>query len=169
MQCCLDSDTTKDRFLSMYHIPDPTPTSLAATSILTTSAKPRTHKKSKSLDPSKFRQNTTDPHHFFPEHPLVSTPSPIIPETHRTVSNVLFSTAVLELVRIAQAALSIFGFFPPPPSAAPRSNPSIDGLLCDDTVVGIQSWITEIGGPFLGIEVCAAVPPSPCLDDASSS
>lgn len=141
----------------MYHIPDPAPTSLAAASTLTTSLRPKTHKKSKSLDPSKLRQAPIETHRFFPEQSLEVPPVSTISDTQRAMSNALFSTVVIELVRIVQAALSIFGFFQPPPGATLRSNPSIDGLLCDNTVVGVQSWIAEIGGPFIGIEVCIAL------------
>ncbi|KAI0036839.1 hypothetical protein K488DRAFT_67438 [Vararia minispora EC-137] len=57
----------------------------------------------------------------------------------------LFSTTILELVRLVQAGLAIFGMY----SLAPEER---DGLLCDATVDGIQRWIAEIGEPFLNLE-----------------
>lgn len=82
------SDTTKDRFTSLYHIPDK----------------------------AQSRQQKT------------------------------FNTTVLELVRLIQAALAIFGMFD---LAVEERN----GLLCDITWEGIQRWITEIGERCMEVEV----------------
>ncbi|CDO75604.1 hypothetical protein BN946_scf184858.g44 [Trametes cinnabarina] len=60
-------------------------------------------------------------------------------------SGALFNTTVLELVRLIQAALAIFGMF----DLAPEER---NGLLCDVTCEGIQKWVTEIGEPYLKIE-----------------
>ncbi|KAI0269158.1 hypothetical protein BC834DRAFT_967810 [Gloeopeniophorella convolvens] len=57
----------------------------------------------------------------------------------------LFSTTILELVKLIQAALSFFGLF----SLCQEER---NGLLCDVTVDGIQRWVTEIGEPYMGVE-----------------
>ncbi len=61
-------------------------------------------------------------------------------------SSDLFSTTILELVKVIQAALSLFGFFS-------ISQDDWNGLLCDVTVDGIQRWMTEIGEPQMAVEV----------------
>lgn len=81
------SDTTKDRFISSYHLPD---------------------------------------------QALIR-------------SSELFNAVVLELVRLIQAALSLFGMFD-------LEREERNGLLCDVTCEGIQRWITEIGDPLLDVE-----------------
>ncbi|KAI0771647.1 hypothetical protein BD413DRAFT_625156 [Trametes elegans] len=60
-------------------------------------------------------------------------------------SGSLFNATVLELVKVIQAALAIFGMFE---LALEERN----GLLCDVTCEGIQRWVAEIGEPFLKIE-----------------
>ncbi|TFK91811.1 hypothetical protein K466DRAFT_582454 [Polyporus arcularius HHB13444] len=57
----------------------------------------------------------------------------------------LFNATVLELVKLIQAALAIFGMF----DLSPEER---NGLLCDITCEGIQRWVTEIGEPYLHIE-----------------
>ncbi|KAI0068856.1 hypothetical protein BV25DRAFT_1792230 [Artomyces pyxidatus] len=57
----------------------------------------------------------------------------------------MFGTTILELVKLIQAALAIFGMF----ELAPEER---NGLLCDATVDGIQRWVTEIGEPAMGVE-----------------
>lgn len=61
-------------------------------------------------------------------------------------STELFGATTLELVKLVQAGLSIFGKF----DLSPEER---NGLLCDVTVNGIQRWIAEIGEPCLGVEV----------------
>jgi len=60
-------------------------------------------------------------------------------------SSDLFGTTILELVKIIQAALSLFGMFS-------LCQDDWNGLLCDLTVDGIQRWVTEIGEPHMGVE-----------------
>ncbi|KAI0650708.1 hypothetical protein C8Q79DRAFT_923901 [Trametes meyenii] len=60
-------------------------------------------------------------------------------------SGALFNATVLELVKLIQAALSIFGMFD-------LSLEERNGLLCDVTCEGIQRWVSEIGEPYLKIE-----------------
>jgi hypothetical protein len=61
-------------------------------------------------------------------------------------SSDLFGTTILELVKLIQAALSLFGMFSP-------CQDDWNGLLCDLTVDGIQRWVTEIGELHMGVEV----------------
>lgn len=67
-------------------------------------------------------------------------------------SGALFNATVLELVKLIQASLAIFGMF----DLAPEEK---DGLLCDVTCEGIQQWVSVIGEPYLKIEVCTHVAP----------
>ncbi|KAN0127457.1 hypothetical protein V8E53_010861 [Lactarius tabidus] len=60
-------------------------------------------------------------------------------------SSDLFNSTILELVKLVQAALSLFGFFS-------VCQDEWNGLLCDVTVGGIQRWLTEIGEPQLAVE-----------------
>ncbi|TBU49553.1 hypothetical protein BD309DRAFT_947112 [Dichomitus squalens] len=60
-------------------------------------------------------------------------------------SRELFSATVLELVKLIQASLAIFGMFDLDPEER-------NGLLCDVTCEGIQRWVTEIGEQYLNIE-----------------
>lgn len=82
------SDTTKDRFISSYHLPD---------------------------------------------QALIRSPA-------------LFNSVVLELVKLIQAALSVFGMFD-------LEREERNGLLCDVTCDGIQRWVTKIGEPLMNVEV----------------
>ncbi|CAE6519259.1 unnamed protein product [Rhizoctonia solani] len=56
-----------------------------------------------------------------------------------------FNNLVLEFVRLVQAALMIFGFFPTDPMDR-------DGLLCDLTIKGMQKWVHTIGEPYFRLE-----------------
>ena len=102
----MGSDTTKDRFISSYHLPD---------------------------------------------QALIR-------------SSELFNSVVLELVKLIQAALAVFGMFD-------LDREARDGLLCDVTWEGIQRWVAEIGEPLLSVEVSLAavywdVPDSVAADGA---
>ena len=59
-------------------------------------------------------------------------------------SRELFNATVLELVKVIQASLAIFGMF--------EFTNERNGLLCDTTCDGIQRWVTEFGEPHLHIE-----------------
>ena len=69
-------------------------------------------------------------------------------------SSDLFNSTILELVKLIQAALTLFGFFS-------VCQDEWNGLLCDVTVGGIQRWLTEIGEPQMAVEVL-----SPSIDTA---
>ncbi|KAH9943422.1 uncharacterized protein BXZ73DRAFT_40322 [Epithele typhae] len=62
----------------------------------------------------------------------------------------LFNSTILELVKVIQASLAIFGMFE---FSAEERN----GLLCDVTCDGIQRWVAEIGEPYLDIELSEKV------------
>ena len=69
----------------------------------------------------------------------------------RTRDRSLFTATVLELIKLIQAGLSLFGMYSGP----------LDGLLCDTTVDGIRRWIADIGEPIIGLEVSGSttIPP----------
>ncbi|KAG5343106.1 hypothetical protein C0989_000096 [Termitomyces sp. Mn162] len=62
------------------------------------------------------------------------------PSASKTDNSVFIAT-VLELVKLVQAGLSLFGFT------------YLDGLLCDHTVNAIRTWILHIGEPCIGLQV----------------
>lgn len=69
-----------------------------------------------------------------------------IPDKANTRSCALFNATVLELVKMVQTALAIFGIF----DLSPEER---NGLLCDVTNDGIQKWVSEIGEPCMKVEV----------------
>jgi hypothetical protein len=69
----------------------------------------------------------------------------------RTKDLPLFNTTVLELVKLVQIGLSLFGMYNVKEGLG--SMLLVDGLLCDVTVRGIERWIVEIGEPRAGLEV----------------
>lgn len=62
---------------------------------------------------------------------------------YKTHERVPFFQAVLELVKLCQVALFIFGML---------DHEYIDGLLCDVTETSIGNWWTEIGSEYYNIE-----------------
>lgn len=142
------SETTKDRFKSLYFIPDT----------------PSVTHPFRSKSPSKSRSQTRTFSH---------SPSPLVlPDTLNSSSSHVqslytgaspqhdtsninvqqsqrhphFAATVLELVKLIQAALSVCGMFPL------TTLPVLDGLLCDVTIDGLQRWMVEVGESFPGIE-----------------
>ncbi|KAK2466228.1 hypothetical protein APHAL10511_001870 [Amanita phalloides] len=73
----------------------------------------------------------------------------VSPPDSRTRDRNIFTATVLELVKLIQAGLSLFGMYSGP----------LDGLLCDTTVDGIRRWIADIGEPIVGLE------PPECIAD----
>ncbi|KAF8655267.1 hypothetical protein AX16_003168 [Volvariella volvacea WC 439] len=165
------SDATKDRFISTYHLPDTTevpslnlPTSTEnlplPSSISSTPAPSPRHKQKHSL--SKF----TDYDNQFLDVPRsgslsrAAVASPVLPGTSistlssssrllgRTKDRAAFSATVLELVKLLQAGLSIFGLY----DTVSTGSVLLDGLLCDATVEGIQRWVADIGQAYLSLE-----------------
>lgn len=62
------------------------------------------------------------------------------------MSKMSFNHAILEMVKLMQCALSLFGMF----DASPEER---NGLLCDVTVEGITRWTDTIGASLLSLEV----------------
>ncbi|KAJ3741121.1 hypothetical protein DFH05DRAFT_305490 [Lentinula detonsa] len=66
-----------------------------------------------------------------------------LPDNHLTgaeKASSLFNDTVLELVKLVQVSLHIFGYYKPS---------SFDGLLCDFTVEALRLWVNEIGGQLV--------------------
>lgn len=68
----------------------------------------------------------------------ISEPTPL---PSSTTSKAWFQKTVLELVRTVQSALSLFGLFS-------LASDERDGLLCDNTMDGMQEWVARIGVEF---------------------
>jgi hypothetical protein len=64
----------------------------------------------------------------------------------RFVPGTSFNYVVLELVKLVQCALALFGMF----DGSPEER---NGLLCDLTAEGILRWTDEVGEPLLSLEV----------------
>ncbi|KAJ7507836.1 hypothetical protein B0H11DRAFT_2218648 [Mycena galericulata] len=176
------SETTKDRFIATYHLPDTivSPSGGAASVVSLTpvpaspapSPKPSPHKHRPRISispPSPTSLDTTSGTsptsrrpptslHITPPAPTfvvpygMTSPSPATTPGGRYTAKgrtradpAAFSASVLELVRLLQAGLAIFGMFP----AEPRA---LDGLLCDKTVEGLGTWVTDIGEQCVNIE-----------------
>ncbi|KDR83721.1 hypothetical protein GALMADRAFT_150799 [Galerina marginata CBS 339.88] len=129
------SDSTKDRFISAYHLPD------AAVPDHPPLPPPLTH----SLSYSKPAPRGRPPSH---NHSTASLPPHPFGKTKERAT---FVTTVLELVKLIQAGLAIFGLYPTP-STCVSPNLVVDGLLCDQTVEGIRQWVASVGGPCVGLE-----------------
>lgn len=138
------SETTIHRFISTYHLPEPHSKPLFTSSenlplVAVDNPKgPRAQKNSSPLPPI---------------HPFIGQSTTSLSAKTKDRSN--FVSTVLELVKLVQAGLAIFGVFysrNSPPTAVPPTL-SLDGLLCDDTVEGIRTWIASIGTPCIGLEV----------------
>lgn len=153
----LGSDTTKDRFKSTYFLSDGPP----PTGAFRSKSHSRTHTQSYSqpvtaLSPAVPEASTLPASSSYSmnainlTHPNVSQTSAVVtpgPSRHPH-----FTTYVLELVKLLQAALAICGMFPLVPSYT--SAATFDGLLCDVTIDGLRRWVTEIGETLVGLEVC---------------
>ncbi|KAJ7129648.1 hypothetical protein C8R44DRAFT_850755 [Mycena epipterygia] len=176
------SDTTKDRFIATYHLPDtivspstasaamPISPSAPGSPIPTPQASPAgKHRPRLSISPPSRRSEDTNASSsptaprrppttlhitpptptFFVPHGLLSpatTPGGrYVPKGKTRGDRAAFSASVLELVRLLQAGLAIFGMFPADPRA-------LDGLLCDKTVEGLGTWVTDVGEQCVNIE-----------------
>ncbi|KAF9009063.1 hypothetical protein BDQ17DRAFT_1422232 [Cyathus striatus] len=173
------SDTTKDRFISMYHLPDatfsystlpsserqtdfpaktsslskvatdiglgrpsitivgPTPTNSTISASPTTYHEADRGKKYKDKDRDKDKEK---------EKATLAVPQA---GKGKTKDRALFNATVLELVKLIQAGLAIFGLCGKRDAYAVVP---LDGLLCDVTVDGIRRWIEDIGEPCAGLE-----------------
>ncbi|KAJ6515875.1 hypothetical protein C8R45DRAFT_1140940 [Mycena sanguinolenta] len=186
------SETTKDRFIATYHLPDTIVSGSALALPLSPSApdspvsspkpspskhrprlsiappNPRRSEDSKPASPTSSRRhpanlyitpptpNLTLPYNPFSPSPL---PTPGGRKTKSRTDRATFSASVLELVRLIQASLAIFGLFPADPRA-------LDGLLCDKTVEGLGAWVTDVAEQCVKLDIEAteriADPPVVC-------
>jgi len=151
------SDTTKERFISTYHLPEttithsiPMPTSLES---LPLSGQQPSSPQKKNPQIGLGRPSLNLPSNAWP--PNQSTSS--LPSRKKdrvlhgkTKERSTFLVTVLELVKLIQAGLALFGMYG---SKDGMNSLVLDGLLCDDTVDGIRSWIEAVGGPCVGLEV----------------
>ncbi|KAF7355334.1 hypothetical protein MSAN_01449900 [Mycena sanguinolenta] len=187
------SETTKDRFIATYHLPDtivsgsvpalplspaspdspvssPKPSPSKHRPRLSISpSKPRGSEDSKPSSPTSSRRHHPAPLHITPPTPNLSLPyNPFSPSPTPTpggrkpksrTDRATFSASVLELVRLIQASLAIFGLFPADPRA-------LDGLLCDKTVEGLGTWVSDVAENCVKLEIEAteriADPPVVC-------
>ncbi|KAF9485336.1 hypothetical protein BDN70DRAFT_910221 [Pholiota conissans] len=126
------SDSTKDRFIAAYHLPEntllPNPASADHLPLPTKSSPQIPHLRS-------HNQSTAALTSRKPRDRIL---------LGKTKDRTTFIASVLELVKLVQAALAVFGLFP--------SDITIDGLLCDYTVQGIEKWVAHIGSPCVGLE-----------------
>lgn len=141
------SDVTKERFISTYHLPEntitPVPNPASVEHLPQTSP----------TRPANSRRNTVTSNNsttsLAPKSSRDTREKVVIGKTKDPVA---FVPTVLELIKLIQAGLAIFGLFPED-SASIQQGIFLDGLLCDNTVKGIKKWITRVGGPCLGLEV----------------
>lgn len=140
------SDVTKERFISSFYLPENTVT--PAPNPVSVEHLPQTS----PTRPSRPRRNTVTSN--------TSTTS-LVKSSRDTREKVVigktkdaasFVPTVLELIKLIQAGLAVFGLFPEDSTSVQRGI-FLDGLLCDNTVKGIKKWITRVGGPCLGLEV----------------
>ncbi|KAL4081881.1 hypothetical protein V8B97DRAFT_2031495 [Scleroderma yunnanense] len=144
------SEATKDRFKSVYFLSD--------TPVTTFRSKPHSHSHSRayshpvaslSASPAVHEMSySNQPSVISPSHSNASQPNTLA--TLATSRHPHFTSYVLELVKILQAALAICGMFPLSPP--PMLGPVFDGLLCDATVDGLRKWGAEVGENFPGFE-----------------
>ncbi|KAK7049503.1 hypothetical protein VNI00_005534 [Paramarasmius palmivorus] len=59
-----------------------------------------------------------------------------------TKTETLFTPSVLELIKLIQASLIVFGYY----------NGPIDGLMCDASIEGICSWLADVGSLVGGLD-----------------
>ncbi|KAG6873315.1 hypothetical protein C0995_000468 [Termitomyces sp. Mi166 len=153
------SDATKSRFISTYRLPQSISHPVPSTENVPLT-KTRSHSHSQSSSVLNFAKYTSE-NSATSSISVSKAKSPIglgLPTTFGPPSlpkpkadNSVFIATVLELVKLIQAGLSLFGMY----GVIPKTQiicPYLDGLLCDETVDGIRRWIVEIGEPCLGLE-----------------
>ena len=147
------SDTTKDRFISMYSLPETTQAQPLPNSSEHLPLPPLIHSHSHSHQlPTKSNSQQVALSRPIRSHNRSTSSLPTKKELFcgKTKERFNFIATVLELVKLIQAGLAIFGMYDS--NATP--NLILDGLLCDVTVDGIRKWIAKVGGPCIGLEVC---------------
>ncbi|KAG2141720.1 uncharacterized protein EDB93DRAFT_1089166 [Suillus bovinus] len=141
------SETTKDRFKSLYLIPDnPSATHPFRSKSPNSRVQTRTfsHSPSPLILPDTLNSSSSHVQTLYtgasPQH---STSNVNAQQSQRHPH---FAATVIELVKLIQAALSVCGMFPL------TCLPMLDGLLCDVTIDGFQKWMMEVGESLPGIE-----------------
>ena len=146
------SDTIKDRFISMYSLPETTQAQPLPNSSEHLPLPPLIHSQSHShqLPTRSNSQQVTLNNRPVRSHNRSTSSLPTKKEQvcGKTKERFTFIATVLELVKLIQAGLTIFGMYDY------NATPNLDGLLCDGTVDGIRKWIAKVGGPCVGLEVC---------------
>ncbi|KAF8913919.1 hypothetical protein CPB84DRAFT_1840695 [Gymnopilus junonius] len=133
------SDSTKDRFMSAYCLPE----SLAQDNFrLSPQVAPSTSPSSKPVPPIGLGRPSSQEQALRKDDTHVS----------KVKDNTIFFATVLELVKLIQAGLAIFGLYPSLNATSVPSDLLLDGLLCDYTVQGMRHWIAHVGGPCVGLE-----------------
>ena len=156
------SDTTKDRFISMYSLPETTQAQPLPNSSEHLPLPPLIHSHSHSQQlPTRSNSQQVAYNRPVRSHNRSTSSLPTKKEQlcGKTKERLTFIATVLELVKLIQAGLAIFGMYDS------NATPNLDGLLCDVTVDGIRKWIAKVGGPCVGLEVCICLffisPPHP--------
>lgn len=146
------SETTKDRFKSMYLLSDAPPSASAYKSRSHSRAHSRAHSHPATLlslapgvaEGPHFLASSNQPSVVSLHHSNTSRASALVMTS--SSRNPHFASCVLELVKLVQASLAICGLFPLPSPLV------LDGLLCDVTVEGLRRWGAEIGENIPGVE-----------------
>ena len=149
------SDTTKDRFISMYSLPETTQAQPLPTSSEHLPLPPLIHSQSHSQQlPTRSNSQQVTPTRPGRSRNRSTSSLPAKKEhlCGKTKERFTFIATVLELVKLIQAGLAIFGMYD-----SNVTTPNLDGLLCDVTVDGISKWIAKVGGPCVGLEVCLCI------------
>jgi hypothetical protein len=133
------SDAFRRKFSEMYHIDCPGPPSLGT---------PISRSDSPSASPHKHRHT----------HSLGSPP---VARSELTIDS--FPVAVIELGKLIQASLVLFGYF-----KAGQKRVEPDGLLCDSVMKGFEQWVegSQRAGLELGTRTFVSCPSvvTPCPD-----
>ncbi|KAI6164879.1 hypothetical protein EDD17DRAFT_1473857 [Pisolithus thermaeus] len=135
------SETTKDRFKSMYLISDAPPSASAYKAMSHSRTHSRAHSHPATL--LSLAPAVAEGPHFLSSSNQPSTSALVTASSSR---NPHFASYVLELVKLVQASLAICGLFPLPSPLV------LDGLLCDVTIEGLRRWGAEVGEKFTGFE-----------------
>ncbi|KAF7292462.1 hypothetical protein HMN09_01230300 [Mycena chlorophos] len=173
------SETTKDRFIATYHLPDSIlsettnvtahPTTPTASPAGSPHPSPAKHRTRASLSNESPQRRPAAGLYINPPTPTLNvgygalSPVPattpggrVVPKSKARVDRAVFGASVLELVRLLQASLAIFGLFPIDPQG-------LDGLLCDKTVEGLDKWVTDVGEQCVNLEATERIADPPVV------
>ncbi|OJA18986.1 hypothetical protein AZE42_00374 [Rhizopogon vesiculosus] len=134
------SETTKDRFKSLFFIPDAPSITHPFRSKSPTHSRVQTRTFSHSPSPLIIPDTLSSSSNMHPMHGASNI------NAQQSQRHPHFAATVLELVKLIQSALSVCGMFPL------TSRPIFDGLLCDVTIDGLQKWMAEVGESLPGVE-----------------